>query len=113
MAKVWTTRGTVATTLTVSDPDMKNYPHVFVSFSYYDADTFDEADAAVPSAGTISVSGRVNGSQGYASFADPTVDCTDISDTSNVAQPMNSVKAVPTGITTATHYSMTVTGNES
>lgn len=113
MAKVWTTRGTVGTTLTVSDPDMINFPHVFVAFSYYDADTYDEADAAVPGAGTVTVTGRVNGSQGYSSFIDGTVDATDVSDSANRSAPMNSIKATPAGITTATHYSMTITANES
>lgn len=111
MAKVWTTRGTVATTLTVADPDMRNYPHVYVAFAYHDAATFDSP--VTPGAGTIAVSGTVNGAGGYVSFPDSPVDCTDVGDSANAGAPFASIQAVPAGITTATHYIMTITANES
>lgn len=110
MAKVWTARGTVASTLTVSDPDMKNYPHLFVAFEYHDASTYDSP--VTPGAGSITVSGKINGSGGYSSLPTTPIDCTDVSDTDNGGAPFVSIQAVPTGITVATHYIMTVTANE-
>jgi hypothetical protein len=111
MSKVWTKKEAVANPITIDDIDLINFPHVTVSFSYFRAAA--ATTPAVPGAGTVTVTGRVNGSQAYSAFADGTVDATDVGDSASRAAPLNNVKATPAGITTATHYVMTITSSVS
>lgn len=114
MARTWTSPTTaVASAVTVSDVNMANFPHMYVSFTYYDGANVATRNEVTPGAGTVAITGKVKGSQGTTAFPDSPVDATDVGDTANAAAPFVSVTATPAGITTATHYVMTITGNQS
>jgi len=100
----------VGNTIMLDSPEMLHYPHVVVTFSYFtDA---NGTDAPTPTAGTIAVSTKYNGSQGYIAFSGSSIDCTTEGAYADSAGPSISFKAEPTGITGATNYQMTVTGNK-
>jgi hypothetical protein len=114
MAKTWTAPVTaVGSAVTVTDSDMANFPHIYVSFTYYDSVPVATRSEVTPGAGTIAVTGKVKGSQGTVAFPDSPVDCTAVGDTANGGAPITAVTATPAGVTTATHYVMTITGNRS
>ena len=107
MSKVYQARGTVTDPLTI--PVDPNYPHIFVAVKYYTDNTY--STLAEPLAGTISVSLQPNGAQGYAASSGTPIDCTDLGSYTSDGLCAESVKAVPSGISVATHYQVTVTAS--
>ena len=101
----------VATAVTGTFDDMVHFPHQFICVSYFD----DAAMTipAVPTAGSIAAEFQYKGMQGWVTFANSPIDCTDIGKFVDAAGPIVGYRLTPTGITGATHYKVTVTGSES
>lgn len=104
-----TAQGLVSETLTIDvDP---NFPHVFVAARYFTDDTF--LTPATPTAGSIAVTGRVEGNEGYSILDGSPIDCTDNSAITSAGAPLNSIQAAPMLIDVASYYEITVTATES
>ena len=111
MARTATSKITpVSETIDLESKDMIHYPHVFVTFSYF-TDS-QGAPASTPSSGAIDISTRYNGAQGFTTLSSSPIDCSSEGAFADCAGPSVEFKAVPTGITGATHYQMTVTGDK-
>lgn len=81
----------------------------FVSVKYYDSDpAITGANEVIPGAGTITLSASIIANNKYVDLTDNVLDCTDITDYTTFMGGANTVRAVPSGITTATHYLLKV-----
>lgn len=112
MAKVFgRAKGTVASALTIANEDMINYPHIFATFNYYDADPDSGGVEVTPLAGTAVLTARYKGAGADVTFSQSPIEATDPSDYGDISGPVVSVTATPAvAITVATHWTMTVTG---
>lgn len=109
MSAIYTTSDQGAVVETLILPINPSYPHVFVAVKYFTDNTY--TTLAVPLAGSIGISFKVNGSQGYAASSGTPIDCTDLGSYTSDGICAESVKATPAGISIATHYQVTVTAS--
>ncbi len=65
-----------------------------------------------PTAGTVTIYGRVPGAGANALFSDAELDATDPAEYATAGSPLESVTAVPDGIVGATHFTVTIIGTE-
>lgn len=107
MSNSYQKKALVSETITM-DVDKRFYNWT-ATVSYYS--NVDETPA-VPSGGTIAVTGLIPGATGYSDFNLSPLDCTNISDYCTAGVPLSGVKITPTGVTGATHYKVTITGTE-
>ncbi len=107
MSKKFTVRGAVDEALPV-DVDF-TYSKWYVAATYY-SDTY--ATEVTPTAGTLTVSGKLPGAGAYSDFDDSTIDCTDPSEYCATEAPLESVLIAPGSIADAAYYKVVVTGVE-
>lgn len=93
------------------------YNQVFAGCKYYSDNTYLDGAAVTPSAGTIAITGRPNGLGAYGNLdnsliADNPLDATSPGDVLTTNTPLDALKFVPTGITGATNYRITVTAKK-
>ena len=98
---------TVATTLNITGVD-GNLENHFISVRYY-ADAAGAA-TATPGAGTVVITGLDEASNQQTLTA-AGLDCTDVTDKESINGNITGVRAVPTGITTATHWQLFSSSN--
>jgi hypothetical protein len=99
---------TVATTITIAGMSPTSVNH-FAGCRYY-ADSAGAA-TAVPAAGTVAIQGLDATTNEFTDFATSPLTSTDVTDKTSATANITEVKAVPTGLTTATHYQLFVTSN--
>lgn len=86
----------------------------FVALKYYDADpTAGAANEVTPGAGSVVITTKLVVHNQYVSIIDGTFDATLVTIFSSFVGNVSDVRAVPTGITTATHYELIVSQNRS
>ena len=107
--RVYTRHGTIDDTIDI--PLNINYNQLFVGFTYY-ADASFTAEA-IPTSGTMTVTGKPNGTGGFALLDNGVVDCTDVSATASTNVPLSALGISPAVIVGASHYRVTVTAKES
>ena len=97
---------TVATTLNITGIDA-NLENHFIACRYY-------SDAAgtpvVPGAGTVVITG-LDEATNQQTLTAAGLDCTDVTDKESINGNITGARAVPTGITTATHWQLFSSSN--
>ncbi|MEE8113954.1 MAG: hypothetical protein V3T23_06330 [Nitrososphaerales archaeon] len=99
---------TVATTITLDGIDVIK-PHCFAGVQFFTDGT--GGTPATPGAGTVTITVKtINSTPIFEAVPSNVIDATDIG-TVSFASNTTSVRALPAGVTTATHYRMVVTCN--
>lgn len=98
---------TVATTLNITGLD-SNLENHFIGCRYY-ADALGAA-TATPGAGTVVITG-LDEATGQQTLTAGSLDSTDVTDKESINGNITGVRAVPTGITTATHWQLFSSSN--
>lgn len=104
--KVYSASGTIGTTLNITSVD-PNFNQLFVTANYYSDANLETP--VTPGAGTIAIQGRPNGAGGFSNLSMSPLDCTDTGDFGSSSVPLDALRFTPIGVTTATHYQITVT----
>lgn len=108
MARVYQIRGAVGDTeSTAIDP---HFNHLVVACKVFTDDTY--TTIATPTVGSIAIEGKVNGNDGWSALDLSPIDVTDSASYASTSIPLSDIRAVPTGIDVATHYQITITGND-
>lgn len=108
MSKTYRARGDVSTTLTIANLDSAQFNWTAV-VTYY-SDQF--VTEVTPTAGTVTVSGKIIGAGSDSDFTNGVVDSTDPGNYASASAPLESVTFTPAGITGATHYSVAITSTK-
>lgn len=96
----------VGNTLTITNID-SNMENHYIGVRYYS----DAAGTPVtPGAGTVAIEGLDEATNQWTATAG-TLDCTDVTDKESIQGNVTGIRAVPTGITTATHWQLFVSAN--
>ncbi len=93
------------------------YNQIFAGAKYYSNGDFAEANAVIPTGGTIAITGRPNGTGGYGSLDNAVtsgepLNCTEAGNVLSTNIPLDAIKCVPASIVGATHYKITVSAKE-
>lgn len=110
MSKIYSKGALVATPVTIIvDPRWYNWT---VAVDYFDDAAM--TSSVTPTAGTVTVEGRVPGAGGNSAFNASPIDSTSPADFASAGSPLDLVVATPAGITGngVTHYKVTITGTE-
>lgn len=97
---------------TIELPIDWRYPQCFIAVKYYNADPDAGGAEIAATAGTVTVTARLEVHDKYVSITDGVFNATDAAAYATFTGNANSVKAVPSGITAATHYKLCVVQNE-
>jgi len=87
-------------------------PSCYVAVRYYDADpALGAANEVTPGAGTVTVTAKLVNHGKFVDITDGVFNCTIVNSFASYKGNASSIKAVPSGVTNATHYSVTVSQN--
>jgi hypothetical protein len=87
-------------------------PNSFIAIKYFDADpTVGPATEVVPGAGTVTITAKLVNHGKYVDITDGVFPAPTVNTFASFLANVEMVKAVPAGITTATHYQLVVTQN--
>lgn len=114
--RTYTRYAAIADTITITNINPE-YNQLFVAAKYYSNEDFAEGNAVIPTGGTIDILGRANGSGAYgnlhnADVEDAPLDCTAAGNVMSTNIPLDSIQCIPSSITGATHYRITVSAKE-
>jgi len=107
MARTYTVMGVVGSAQTISvDKEFSNWT---AAATYYSDQYITEV---TPSAGTLTVTGRIDGAGDDSDFTNGSIDSTSLGDYASAAGPIKTVTVTPAGIVGATHYKLKITGTK-
>lgn len=94
----------------VSVPTDPNFNQLFVAAAYFTDSTMETV--ATPTAGTLTVEGKVNGSNGWSELDSSPLDCTDDSDYVSAGAPLSEVRVTCAGLDAGLYFQVTVTAKD-
>ena len=88
------------------DPE---FNHLVVACSFFTSE--NKETIAAPTAGTVTIEGKVNGNSGWSLLDGSSLDATDSSSYASTSIPLSAIRATPSDLDVAEVYQITVTSN--